>query len=614
MIYNSIRNSVFAMILSLLSAIAFSGCQSNDALPEEEVGYVRLTISETVTTNPRATAIPADYNPKKWAVEIINNASQTLMYKTEDWSQVTGGQVALKKGSYTIRVHSSGFDGKNVGTDIPYYAGSTVAVIAEVGDVVNATVNCTLANVKVTVDFAENLLAKVNAISAQVYSSTDAAYTWTFAPSNTGAVYFPVTDLVAKVSLVNRKGQSYSMETPISGVKARDHYLLHYKMAETGNGKINITVDGSMTVYDLPINVTQEASNTALLSANAWSKFAYLQAASVTHEEGISLDPSQMKFQYKPATSDTWTATVAATKATVANGDVYTATIQGLTPGTQYDYRLILGTGEAFNTAKSSFVTDAVTLIPNGSFENWCTRSAGTALSSKDTRFPSTGDEYDNGTRFWDTSNRGANSMGTKDPTKDTDVSVSGTAAQLQSIAVAGNFAAASLFSGNFESASLGTGGATATITFGRPFTVRPSVLKGYYKYTPVNIDKVGSNPPAGVVAGNPDECAIYIALSKKQYAVKNTDTSTWIDYEHDDNIIAYGALPSGAAASGTEPNGYTKFSIPLKYKNLTDKPTHIIIVCSASKYGDYMTGGVGSTLLVDELTLDYDTLPVLWQ
>lgn len=608
------KNSIFAMILLLLSVIAFSGCQSGEALPEDEVGYVRLAISETVTTNPRATAIPADYNPKKWAVDIINNASQVCVYKTDDWSQVTGGQVALKKGSYSIRVHSSGFDGQNVGTDIPYYAGSTVAVIAEIGDVVNATVNCTLANVKVTVDFAADLLAKVNAVSAQVYSTTDVAYSWTFTQNNTESVYFPVTDLVAKVTLMNQKGQSYSMETPISGVKARDHYLLHYKMAETGNGKINITVDGSMTVYDLPINVTQEASNTASLSANAWSKFAYLKAASVTHEEGVSLDPSQMKFQYKLASSNTWTSAVAAVQTATADGDVYTATLQGLVPGTQYDYRLVLGTGEAFNTAKSSFVTDMDTAIPNGSFENWCTRSAGTALSSKNTRFPSTGDEYDNGTRFWDTSNRGANSMGTKDPTKDTDVSVSGTAAQLQSIAVAGNFAAASLFTGNFESASLGTGGATATITFGRPFTARPSVLMGYYKYTPVNIDKVGSNPPAGVVAGNPDECAIYIALSKKQYAVKNTDTSTWIDYENDDNIIAYGTLPSGAAASGTETNEYAKFSIPLKYKNLTDKPSYIIIVCSASKYGDYMTGGVGSTLLVDEFMLDYDTLPILWQ
>ena len=55
------------------------------------------------------------------------------------------------------------------------------------------------------------------------------------------------------------------------------------------------------------------------------------------------------------------------------------------------------------------------------------------------------------------------------------------------------------------------------------------------------------------------------------------------------------------------------EFNIPLKYKNLTDQPTHIIVVCSSSKYGDYMTGGAGSTLYVDDLSLIYDGTPTIW-
>jgi len=75
--------------------------------------------------------------------------------------------------------------------------------------------------------------------------------------------------------------------------------------------------------------------------------------------------------------------------------------------------------------------------------------------------------------------------------------------------------------------------------------------------------------------------------------------------------LIADGELPSGAA---TEGDGYVEFNIPLKYKNLTDQPTHIIVVCSSSKYGDYMTGGAGSTLYVDDLSLIYDGTPTIWE
>lgn len=33
----------------------------------------------------------------------------------------------------------------------------------------------------------------------------------------------------------------------------------------------------------------------------------------------------------------------------------------------------------------------------------------------------------------------------------------------------------------------------------------------------------------------------------------------------------------------------------------------YIVIVASASKYGDYFTGGDGSTLWLDELSIEYD-------
>ncbi len=35
--------------------------------------------------------------------------------------------------------------------------------------------------------------------------------------------------------------------------------------------------------------------------------------------------------------------------------------------------------------------------------------------------------------------------------------------------------------------------------------------------------------------------------------------------------------------------------------------PTHLIVVCSASRWGDYFTGSTDSCLLVDDLELIYE-------
>ena len=39
----------------------------------------------------------------------------------------------------------------------------------------------------------------------------------------------------------------------------------------------------------------------------------------------------------------------------------------------------------------------------------------------------------------------------------------------------------------------------------------------------------------------------------------------------------------------------------------MTRKPTYIVISAAASYLGDYFTGGEGSTLYIDEFSLEYD-------
>ncbi len=79
-----------------------------------------------------------------------------------------------------------------------------------------------------------------------------------------------------------------------------------------------------------------------------------------------------------------------------------------------------------------------------------------------------------------------------------------------------------------------------------------------------------------------------------------NTSESIFVDI-NDSHILAYGTIDL------SETSGYEEFTINVDYRDKTKTPTHIVIVASASKYGDYFTGGVGSTLYLDEFELVYD-------
>lgn len=60
------------------------------------------------------------------------------------------------------------------------------------------------------------------------------------------------------------------------------------------------------------------------------------------------------------------------------------------------------------------------------------------------------------------------------------------------------------------------------------------------------------------------------------------------------------------ALTSAETVSSYKEYTIQLEYRDYR-KPKYLIIVASASKYGDFFTGGDGSTLYLDELELLYE-------
>lgn len=585
-----------SFIIVLLVALTAVSCQQDDEL-KGNVGYLRIEVGTNAYVDTRS--VPEDYNPKQIALQILDSSNEVVK-ETDDWEELKGQQLRLTPGTYTIKASSNGFDGSESGFDIPYYAGSQQVTI-ESGKEETANITCTLANVKVTVNYDESF-QKFASATTTVASELEGVAALNFMMGNElKPGYFPVGNLNVTVKVTNNDGQSYSQTTEITDVKARKHYILNFKVADAGGiNKPTVTIDGEEITYTFQFNVSTEATTQLeAASANAWSNFAYVEGSVLSAES--ELDPTAMRFEYKTADADEWTTVTAANE-----GGNYKATLTALTPATTYVYRMVYEKGEEnYVSDEVSFTTEAATPLPNGNLDDWY-------MSGK-TWYPVTENDYNVSGSFWDSSNpattTGAGALVNKNPTQGNSTTVhtsGGQSAELKSQYAGafgiGKFAAASLYTGKFNSL-VGTNG--AKIDFGQSFVSRPTALHGWFHYTSGKIDYRGGNTPEGLgEMGTDDLCSIYVALSKKQKQVDNTKTETFLDLENDADIIAYGQL---ADAEAVTTNGWKEFTLNFKYKTLDPQDSYyLIIVFSSSKYGDYFTGSTNSVMYVDDLELVY--------
>jgi len=85
---------------------------------------------------------------------------------------------------------------------------------------------------------------------------------------------------------------------------------------------------------------------------------------------------------------------------------------------------------------------------------------------------------------------------------------------------------------------------------------------------------------------------------------VNTGNSATFWNYSALPETIAYGCLEErGNGGSGE----WKQVTIPLNYTNETTFPTHILISCAASKYGDYFAGCSDSALWLDNFELLYE-------
>lgn len=591
-------------ILSLLFVAILSASCTQDMDVASNQGYLSLRVNSLTSTldpnNTRAAA-PDDYDAKKLRVEIRDH-NDNLVKSTDDYANDAEFQekLVLEAGSYTVVAHSANWDGSESGFDTPFYYGSAkVQVLPQT--LVTARVTCTLNNVKITVNFDQTFKEGFKSAVATVSSSDEAFNPLEFIMNFTNkSGYIPVVDsFEVKLDVVNKSNVDNTMTIPFRDVKARDHYILNFRVAETGNlgdgtgPGINVEVDESTNTYTYTFEVPKKSAITLVTrAANAWSTFAMLNASVTAKTEAF--DATGLTIQWREVGETEWTV-IENDDLSIDEDDNVSATLKGLAPRKAYEYRLCYVSGDDELVCDAvQFTTEDQIALYNGGFENWW-MDGKVAYATEQ------------GTKFWDSSNKGSASFGGSNTTQTTTVVHGGSsAAKLESKYIVIKFAAASLYTGSFGKL-IGTSG--AVLNWGVPFTARPTALKGYMQYAPVNINRVGSDLPSSAPAkGSPDLCGMYCALLSESLVVDNTDMSTFPDWQNDDRVIAYGELP---ASQNVDSKGeWKEVNIPFVYSDITKKPTHLLIVFSASKYGDYFHGGEGSTLYLDDFSLEYGDNP----
>lgn len=287
--------------------------------------------------------------------------------------------------------------------------------------------------------------------------------------------------------------------------------------------------------------------------------------------------------------------------------------ITGLTPGTTYEYQAM--DGEQVSSVTCEFTTETEFQPENAGFE-YTSGSVPTYIYGKGQSM------------WWDTGNRGSATLGAlggKDvTTSDASVKHSGNqslllSSQFVGLGSLGKFAAGNLFAGKY----LKTDGTDGVLGWGRPCTSRPKALKLWVRYEPGTVDNGGSH----IADGATDQGIIYVAVgdwtgqegqnddggvetwpfvvkTKNSESLFSTDKGTYSG----DGTIAYGErVFTEAYKDGTN---LKELTIDLDYNNYGGdqrKPTSIIIVASASKYGDYFEGSGASKMWLDDMELIYE-------
>lgn len=417
-------------------------------------------------------------------------------------------------------------------------------------------------------------------------------YIWTIRATQDIQRHFTIEGQLGS-SVIDVPGRRVIVYVP----RGTDLSALKVLTAKLGSTASTITPDPTGNVFDfiLPLQFTltdygRQSTWTVIVEAidaavsidrvEPWSRVAWLYADA---EEG-----KDNGFDYRKQGDTDWQRVPQ--DCITHNGGSFSARLINLLPSTAYEVRAY---SDLDITSTVDFTTDPEMQLPNAGFDNWW-------LDGKIYNPWAEG-----GTPFWDTGNKGATTLGTSNsyPTADTPSGM-GLCAELKTefkgVGSIGKIAAGNIFTGVY----MRTEGTNGVLNFGREFSLRPTRLTATYKYNCAPISHVGTDTDFADWKGRPDSAQIFIALTDWPSAleIRTNPKNRQLFNPNDPAIIAYAQTSIGHTV-----DTWTKLDLQLQYRSTSRRPRYIVVVCTASKYGDYFVGGSGSMLTIDDLILEYD-------
>lgn len=435
---------------------------------------------------------------------------------------------------------------------------------------------------------------------------------------NLPAETFDLTNLVEEV-IPSFKNAGLDWEMVVNNEKKYTTYYIYFKKeflnqleqsddeyqinisCEDTHGKANTKTlrlavgEGAIVVED-PV-VLDDVNSSEYLKIK--SRSAVLTGTLVTP------DVENPRVQYRKSGDSNWTdvslsniLTSYQRKFKEGASQKFTVTLKNLEPGQRYEFR---AAANEFESESKFFTTETIYDIPNRSFEDWSSYTARTMLGNRTVIFPGLGSEP----TFWDSGNEGSATANMTLTNKSQDMVKSGQySVKLGSASALGVLAAGNLFAGDYVE----TDGTNGVLSFGRQYdSSHPDKIRVYANYRPGAVDimsNAGSNTP--LVKNGKDHGQIYVALTTGPIEIRTKNQSKLFN-PNDDAVVAYGEI------TWTDDFGTTGQLDPIEIafnyydKAKTMKPTHIVIVVSASKYGDYFSGSSKSVMYLDDFELVYE-------
>lgn len=505
-----------------------------------------------------------------------------------------------------------------------YKGSQAFEIIADQVTTVQVVANVNNAVTKVSFDptVAENF---ADGYTMTMTLSDEASSRLVYDSDKSGAEGYYIVDGLFEPSLtwtftgtLAKDGSSFTKTGVIENVQAGKLYNMNLKYTiKDGELDFSLSVDRTTEIVDDTIIFEPVSTGLAPSSIyEIWATRATLHA-DVDVAEGAG---KKVQFGYSSDGGATWSYIDAVND----SEGTWKADVTGLAPSTEYTYALVLDGVHVGDTM--SFTTEAAPNLPNASFEYVSKVSGQSYYKFYD---PDCGVE-EGSFMFWGSGNgegsegvSGSADMGITITAIDTADKIHGNQSVVaQTSSMVGMLAAGNLFTGQFAGL-VGTSG--GKVNFGRPWTSRPSAMRIWCKYSTGKFNIVNNNN-LGVTKDDYDRAQIKVAIGTWDYKkyggtkdspvhINTTDESTFVDYYTDPNTIANGdvviyndgyMINNGEKVTAAT-TGWIEYVIPLDYRKFNAYPTHIVVSCAASQYGDYFTGYDKTKLWIDAVELIYE-------